>query len=217
MTSMMHRVKAELGEMIGVLQDIPEADWDRPSACDGFRVRDVAGHLALVRLPLNRRMVAILTKSTPRAVALGGEWSTEYADEHTAAELIGFLEERAANPRKGFLGRVDPAANMLSDHATHVQDVRIGLDRREAHDPEQGRAVLDATVRLWRPVTWGSRERARGLRLVSPDIDWSHGEGLEVSGPYDAMLLALGGRSAGLRFLEGPGLPTLIERMPEAA
>ncbi len=217
MNSVMRLVSAELDELVDVLKDIPESDWDRPSACDGFRVRDVAAHLSLVLMPLTWRMAKVLPRKPETIAAVGGAWSIEYADQHSPAELIGLLEQRVANPRKGFLGRVDPADNMLSDHATHLQDVRVGLDRRAPHDPDRGRAVLDATVRVWRPVAWGSKQRAQDLRLVASDIGWTHGTGPEVSGPYDALLLALSGRPAGLSFLAGDGLATLSGRMPAAA
>ena len=39
-------------------------------------------------------------------------------------------------------------------------------------------------------------------------------EGPEVSGPSDALLLAIGGRRAELAFLEGQGLPVRTQRMP---
>jgi uncharacterized protein (TIGR03083 family) len=208
------QVQAELDELITLLREIPDADWDRPSACDGFRVRDVAGHLSLARLPLNGRIAAALAGSFTRFMRLAGEWSVEYGGEHTPEQLIGFIEERRAAPTKGFIGTIDPPQNMLTDHATHLQDIRIGLDRRSPHDPKQAHAVLGAAVRLWRPITWGTRERAKGLRLVATDVGWSHGDGPEVSGPYDGLLLALGGRRAGLAFLSGEGLATLAQRMP---
>ncbi len=214
MTDVMGMVSAELEELVEVLREIPPDDWDRPSACDGFRVRDVAAHLSLVLSPMSWRLARGLAHTPGKVAEIGGAWSVEHADQHTPSELIASLEQRVAHPRKGFLGRVDPPDNMLSDHATHVQDVRVGLDRRAPHDPARGRAVLDATVRLWRPITWGSRERAKDLRLVASDIDWTHGSGPEVSGPYDALLLALGGRRAGLPLLAGDGLAVLAARMP---
>lgn len=214
MASIMRLVSAELDDLLSVLREIPDADWDRPTACDGFRVRDVAAHLALVILPLNRRLARGLLNPPARMARLAGEWSVERADTHTPAELMDTLGQRVADPRRGFLGRIDPAQNMLADHATHTQDVRVGLGRRTAPEPERGRAVLDAAVRLRLPITWGTRERARGLRLVATDLDWTHGSGPELVGPYDALLLALSGRSAGLAHLSGDGLAVIADMMP---
>ena len=217
MSTAMLRVSAEVDELIEVLRDLPEPEWDRETACRGFRVRDVAGHLILARAPLDRRTFFALFKSPATFTAIAGAASVEHADAHSPAELLAGLEEAARKPRAGFLATVDPAANMLADHATHLQDVRVGLGRRQPPDPERARAVLEAAVRLWRPVTWGTRERAQGLRLVATDIGWEHGDGPEVIGPYDGILLALGGRPAGLELLDGPGLPLLASRMPAQA
>jgi uncharacterized protein (TIGR03083 family) len=208
------QVQAELDDLIGLLREIPAADWDKPSACDGFRVRDVAAHLCLVQLPLNGRIAKAFAGSFDKFMVLTGEYSVETANENTPAQLITLLEPRRAAPTKGFIGKIDPPQNMLTDHATHVQDVRFGLDRRTAPDADRAKAVLDAAVRLWRPITWGTKQRARDLTLVATDIGWSHGEGPEVAGPYDALLMALGGRPAGLAYLEGDGLTTLSQRMP---
>ncbi|HVT64559.1 MAG TPA: maleylpyruvate isomerase family mycothiol-dependent enzyme [Mycobacteriales bacterium] len=211
------QVQAELDELIGVLREIPDVDWDKPSACDGFRVRDVAAHLSLVAVPLNGRILNGFAGSFSRFMRLAGEYSREVADESTPAELIEKLEQRRAAPTKGFIGKIEPPQNMLTDHATHLQDVRVGLDRRAEPDKDRARVVLEAAVKLWRPITWGTKQRAKGLRLTATDIGWSHGDGPEVSGPYDAMLLALGGRSAGLASLTGDGLATLTSRMPTSA
>jgi hypothetical protein len=48
--------------------------------------------------------------------------------------------------------------------------------------------------------------RADELRLEAEDVGWTHGSGQVVRGPYGALLLALGGRSAGLAHLSGDGV-----------
>ena len=109
---------------------------------------------------------------------------------------------------------MDRTDRMLADYATHLQDVRIGVNRRVSHDAERARAVLTTAVRL-RGLRAGARESdRRDLRLIATDVDWAHGEGAEVRGPYDGLLLAIGGRSAGLELLEGDGVTSLATRMP---
>lgn len=44
-------------------------------------------------------------------------------------------------------------------------------------------------------------------------MEWSHGEGPEVRGPGEAILLALTGRAVVLDELEGEGVVVLKERM----
>ena len=47
------------------------------------------------------------------------------------------------------------------------------------------------------------------LTLRASDLDWTHGTGPEVTGPADALGLALCGRSAWLDHLSGPGRESL--------
>jgi hypothetical protein len=58
-----------------------------------------------------------------------------------------------------------------------------------------------------------ARRRLRGFRLVSTDVQWTVGRGLEIRGPIAAVLLLLTGRPAALAQLEGEGVDTLTLRM----
>ena len=48
---------------------------------------------------------------------------------------------------------------------------------------------------------------------LAPDVTWSHGEGPEVQGPGESILLALAGRPVVLDELTGDGLATLRSRV----
>ena len=41
----------------------------------------------------------------------------------------------------------------------------------------------------------GAGRRIRGLRLRATDVEWAHGRGPEVTGPGEALLMAMTGRS----------------------
>ena len=57
------------------------------------------------------------------------------------------------------------------------------------------------------------KARVRGLRLVADDVDWTSGEGPEVHGPSDAMILMLSGRQVGADELTGDGAAELYDRL----
>ena len=210
--SVRHAV-AELTDLLGLLSELPDEKWDSPTACEGFRVRDVVAHLVLSRERLPREAIGPLLRGGKGFADMGGRISREVAGRRSPDELRAGLARVVARPRGGVLGKLIPADNMLADHATHVQDVRVGLDRRSTPDRDRAGAVLDAALGMTRPVTWGVRERADGLRLEAVDIGWTHGSGPVVRGPYDALLLALGGRSAGLTHLTGDGVDVLAPRV----
>jgi hypothetical protein len=53
-----------------------------------------------------------------------------------------------------------------------------------------------------------ARSRAKGLRLVASDAGWSWGTGPLVSGPGEALLMAINGRPDALPELTGLGALT---------
>ena len=50
--------------------------------------------------------------------------------------------------------------------------------------------------------------------LVATDLEFTRGDGPEVTGPAEAILLAATGRSVALEDLDGEGVVTLRSRMP---
>jgi uncharacterized protein (TIGR03083 family) len=98
----------------------------------------------------------------------------------------------------------------LTDGTIHHQDIRraLGLPR---NIPEH-RLVPALTFSLGAP-TLPSKGNAKGLKLVATDADWTTGDGLEVSGPGEALLMALAGRPQALEELDGAGLPALRSRI----
>ncbi len=94
-----------------------------------------------------------------------------------------------------------------------------GAARRRFSSASASRAASarpPSALGMSRPVTWGVRERSDGLRLEADDVGWTHGSGPVVRGPYDALLLALGGRSAGLSHHSGDGVDLLAPRVTHA-
>jgi uncharacterized protein (TIGR03083 family) len=129
----------------------------------------------------------------------------------TTEELIEWLESPA---KVGRGGRFD-ILTQLCELVIHQQDVRrpLGVDRRIP--AERLSVVLDFCVAA-SGLTWTmafSRRRSKGLRLVAPDIGWWAGDGPEVGGPGEAILMALNGRRDAVKDLTGAGVPVLASRI----
>ena len=58
----------------------------------------------------------------------------------------------------------------------------------------------------------GTKKRIAGLQLTATDVDWSHGEGPEVTGPMASLLMAMAGRKEAISDLSGDGVETLSSR-----
>ena len=143
----------QLAELLGGLT---AAQWQTPSMCAGWTVRDVAAHLAAPhRLPFFR-----------------------------------------LSPRLALLETV-----------VHQQDIRRPLGAARDIPAEVLCAVLPVAART-------NRTRTRGLRLQAFDLPWIRDDdGPPVTGPGEALLMAMCGRPAGLAELTGAGVPILTARI----
>ncbi len=98
----------------------------------------------------------------------------------------------------------------LVDGMVHQQDIRRPLGIGRVIPPLRLQRVLD--LALHSPAIRGAR-KARGVRLIASDVDWAFGEGLEVAGPGEAILMAMAGRPDALNQLAGPGKTVLAQRI----
>jgi uncharacterized protein (TIGR03083 family) len=99
---------------------------------------------------------------------------------------------------------------MLGEVVVHGDDIRrpLGLTH---HSPE---AALIIVADAWKKTDLliGSKTRISGLRLAATDSTWVHGEGPEVSGPLQSLVLAMTGRKEVLDDLSGDGVSLLATR-----
>ena len=90
----------------------------------------------------------------------------------------------------------------LVDGMIHQQDIRRPLGIGRVIPPHRLQRVLDIALRS--PATRGAR-KARGVRLIATDLDWDYGDGLEVAGPGEALMMAMAARPDALNQLSGLG------------
>ena len=185
----------------------PDEDWERPSLCAEWRIRDVVAHVALT--PHSPSVGAILLA----AVRARGDFDRVNRDMARAyatrppAELVADLRESADSRRKPAITTLD---NLLFDVLVHVQDVALPLG---VECPSPPAAAREGVERVWR-MGWPfwAKRKLRGLRLEATDVDWTVGDGPVVRGPAQALLLLLTGRAAAaLPALAGPGVARLSQ------
>ncbi|WP_026204446.1 maleylpyruvate isomerase family mycothiol-dependent enzyme [Actinomycetospora chiangmaiensis] len=204
--SVMPLAEQERAELAELLHGLAPGQWDAPTLCTGWTVRDVVAHVLSYeeRGPVGLAWCFARGRGSfdrTNAVAMA-----DYAD-HGPDELLALLE-RSLRPR-GLTtmlgGRIG-----LTDAMIHQQDIRrpLGLPRRI---PGESLVVVLDLARFAPPLD--SRARLRGLRLRATDLDWTAGDGDEVSGPGEALLMAMAGRGVALDELTGPGLPVLVQRI----
>jgi uncharacterized protein (TIGR03083 family) len=197
----------EDADFSALLHDLAPEEWEAASLCDGWRVRDVVGHILYgneLRLWTLPWRLARFGFSSDRS---GRHYSIERARGRSPEQLVRDFDERDA-----WAGtcRVFPPRLVLLDRLVHQQDIRRPLGRPREIPQDRLVACLDASPRLG--SVFGAKRRTKGLRFVATDVDWSWGEGPVVEGPGEALLLAMLGREAARADLAGPGLRELDGR-----
>ena len=200
---MAHDERADLADL---LQSLSEEQWNAPSLCERWRVRDVVAHMVSyddVTLPEVAGMVLRARLRPNRINAIG----VSKAAELSTAELLDRFRAHLTPPKLigGFGGVIG-----LADGVIHHQDIRRPLGLPRSVPPDRLRFVLDFAVTS--PALPARRLR-RGLRLVATDFDWSKGQGSEVRGPAESLLMASCGRRGVSAELTGEGQPVLRSRV----
>lgn len=188
------------------LASLSPEQWEAPTLCEGWSVRDVAAHV----VSYDDVGVAGLLKQFVRGrFTLGGINEVSLAEHRGASpeELVERIR-RHATP-SGLTARFDGRVGLV-DTLVHHQDVRRPLGLRREVPAERLRTALPFA--LVAPPTLGPWH-VRGVRLVATDLDWSAGKGPEARGPGEAVLLAITGRRSVASELDGPGARILAERL----
>ncbi|MBR7744440.1 maleylpyruvate isomerase family mycothiol-dependent enzyme [Phycicoccus sp. BSK3Z-2] len=205
--SLTHLVRAERVDLLDLVRALGPAEWEMPSLCAGWRVRDVLAHVLSYEVATPREMLDQAGRGRFLLSGMNAAGVARLAGT-TPDDLVGMLEAHlspAGPPATLFGGRVG-----LTDALVHQQDIRRAVDRPRVVPAERLRPAL--TFALTAPPLRGAW-RARGTRVVATDLDWSFGRGPEVRGPAEAVLMVLAGRPDPLGDLDGPGLPRLRQRL----
>lgn len=199
--TMAHAERADLADFLATLTP---ADWAAPTLCSRWTVKDVVAHVISYE---ELGAMGLLRRFAKGWVVRANQVGVDEFAALSPPQLLDFLREHLT-PKgltAGFGGMI-----ALVDGTIHHQDIRRSLGRPRAVPEDRLQRVLPlvpGNPRL------GAGRRIRGLRLRANDIDWAHGRGPEVTGPGEALLMAMAGRPAALADLDGPGLPTLAKRL----
>jgi uncharacterized protein (TIGR03083 family) len=193
-------VAAEFTRLADLLDAASDAQWDTPSLCAGWRVREVIAHLTMAARYSEEEFMAELQRCGFDFTRLSNEIAARDASL-PAGELIKNLRSevmhRWAPPGGGYHG----ALNHVVIHGLDVT-VPLGVPRLP---PDQTIGVIlddlthgDGTVRFGVDFA--------GRRLQATDLDWSFGAGPLLRGAAADLALVICGRSVPPGRLEGAPL-----------
>jgi uncharacterized protein (TIGR03083 family) len=178
---------AERERLAGLLAGLTEYDWDRPSLCQGWRVREVVAHLTFpFRTSMPRFVVGLAT---------AGFSFNRYADRAaradaarmSSAELLASLRANIANPWQPPGGGT---AGALSHDTIHGLDITepLGLP-----SPPVERIALVLANSTGRGLSYFGVDLA-GVQLRGTDAEVRIGDGVAVDLPVKDILLTVTGR-----------------------
>lgn len=200
-------IAAERRRVADLLGTLDEDQWNAPSLCGAWTVREVAAHLTagwnVSRLEFARLLVrhrGFDGANAAYAKTLG---------ERPTDAIVDDLRRNADDPfRPPLVGIVA----QLADIITHGQDIAIPLGIEHPVEADRVRPALGLaigrTARLVSPTTHRS-----GIRFETEDQAWGWGSGPVARGSSVHVLIALLGRAAGADRLSGPGAELLRDRM----
>lgn len=199
-------IEAERAGLVDALATLPDSDWDKPSLCASWTVRQVVGHMIATANMTPGKFAGKLIAAGFNFKNMTRKDIEHYTAGKTNAELVEALRSRI----KARTAPPGPALSWLGETIVHGEDIFRALNGYRQHPVEHVVAVAD----FYRNsnLLIGTKRRIEGATLRATDTEWQHGTGPEVSGPAIALLLAMAGRKIALDDLSGDGVALLQQR-----
>jgi uncharacterized protein (TIGR03083 family) len=202
---------AESSDLASLLDELDDTDFEHSSLCDGWRIRDVVSHMVVGHTTPVRSIVAVLARHGFNVPKASWDISVQYGTDHSPTEIRAAWRRVVDGRLRKGLARVVSTKEGFVDHLIHHQDIRRPLCRSRSIPADRLVAALDAMPTIGGFVK--SKQRMAGLRWRATDVDWAFGDGPELAGPAEALILLSSGRRMPLDEVSGDGVATLDERL----
>jgi len=198
-------IHAERRALADTFDALTPQQWAAASWCEGWTVQVTAAHVVAAAEQTFANFYKELVQAGLRFNVFTARGANRIASVGPQ-ELVSRLRARTTtiNHPPG------PVMAMLGEIVVHGEDIRrpLGLSHRS---PE---LALVAVADSWKNsnLLIGAKRRIGGLRLRATDVDWSNGDGPEVAGPLQSLVLAMTGRKGAHQDLSGEGVDVLASR-----
>jgi uncharacterized protein (TIGR03083 family) len=207
MADLYEAVAVQRRQLADALDGLTNEQWDTPSLCGGWRVRNVVAHLLSGPEVKILTFLGVMARNRFDFHKSNDQLAT--SDTRSPGELTAALRANAGSRfhPPGF----GPEAP-LTDITVHSGDILLplGLPHEVPADNAQVALSLLSSPRGERG--FGKKGRLEGFSYRTTDVDWTHGSGPVVEGPAEPMIMAMGGRMVGFDALEGDGVASLRSR-----
>jgi uncharacterized protein (TIGR03083 family) len=204
-------VTAERSEQADLLATLRPDQWNAPTLCAGWRVREVVAHTTMPFRTSIGRTLAELVKAGGRFNRMADRCARRDAARMTNAQLLSALRDNIAHdwkpPGGGTLGA-------LSHDVIHGLDITVGLGLGRHVPPSRIAMVLAGLTP--RNIAF-FRTDLTGVALQATDLDWRHGTGTAVRGLAQDLLLVICGRRLPPGHLDGDAASRFTRQPRRAA
>ena len=205
MANLTPMVQAERKSLSEFLDTLTPEQWTKPTACTKWNVRALVAHLT-----------AAGNITAPHF--FGGFIKTGFNfDKFVEGDLEQFNGGSDADVKARFDTIImstrkppGPAYVALGEVMVHGEDIRRAVGGQGEHPAEHLTTLAEFYKKTGAPLR--AKKRLEGLKLRATDVDWSAGEGPEVSGPCMSLILGMVGRADALADCAGDGVQTLKSR-----
>ncbi|GGU54240.1 maleylpyruvate isomerase family mycothiol-dependent enzyme [Lentzea flava] len=181
-------VAAERREQAELLASLTEEQWNAPSLCAGWRVKEVVAHTTLPFRSSGGRVLLEMLRSAGRFNHASDRMARKDAAALSTNDLVNVLKANIDHPWTPPGGG---PVGALSHDVIHGLDITVALKLNRKVPHERLKLVLDGMTP--RSVRYFGADLG-GKRLEATDMDWTFGAGEPVRGPAQELLLLICGR-----------------------
>ncbi len=177
-------------DLADFLDTLTPEQWETPSLCPGWTVRQVAAHITHSTTNWGKLTLELLRSGMRfNALTLRMARDDQRKPEEITAAMRAMVGVRRHPPGTA-------VADPLMDVLVHGQDIAMPLGiERTMPIP----AAVVAAVRAWTMgFPFNARKRFPNVTFTATDADFSVGDGQVMRRPIQDILLTLSGRRAGL-------------------
>lgn len=198
-------IHSERSDLADTLEVLTPEQWATASWCEGWSVQETAGHVVAAAEQTFRNFYKELAQARFRFNVFTANGAARLGAAGPQ-ELVRRLRARTTTTNHP----PAPVIAMLGEIIVHGDDIRrpLGLTHMS---PEPALCALADSWKRSNLLT-GAKRRICGLRLKATDAGWVHGEGPEVTGTLQSLILAMTGRVGALGDLTGDGVSVLTSR-----
>jgi uncharacterized protein (TIGR03083 family) len=196
-TDLMSAIATERRDLAELLAGLPPAAWDADTLCAGWRVREVVAHITMP-FRYSAEQYGREMAEAQGSFDLMADRAARRDAQLPAGDLVRVLREhenfRWEPPGGGLVGA-------LTHDVIHGLDITVPLGTGRRVPETSLRTVLGTMTQPGAPGYFGTD--VTGVQLLADDMDWSYGDGAQVSGQAQDLALVLCGRKLPAGHLHG--------------